>query len=93
MTRSTRYPDVDIHNVIPEVSKVNDDVRDDLNKCSDNNADGPDNRVPDSKALYCLRPLSKDEVGNLKLDGENVVECPTHCSQKNLADCVYCHAT
>ena len=91
-TTRSYYPDIDIHNVVPEVSQVNDDVRDGLNKCSGNNVDRPVNRVPGSKAFYCLRPLSKDQIGNLKLDGENVVGCPTHCPQKNLADCLYCHA-
>ena len=86
------FPSVDINHVIAEVSKVDDDVKDDLNKCSDNNIDHPDNRVPASRAFYCLRPLSNNEIGNLELDGENVVRCPTHCPQRNLADCAYCHA-
>ena len=86
------FPNVDIKQLIAEVSNVDDDAKDDLNKCSDNNVAHPDNRVPGSKAFYCLRPLSKDQIRNLELDGENVVKCPTHDPQRNLADCVYCHA-
>ena len=71
---------------------IGDDVKDDLNKCSDYRVAPSDNEVPGSKAFYCIRPLSKDEIGKLELDGENVVKCPLHDPQRNLVDCVYCHA-
>ena len=86
------FPDIEVDHTEPEPGKRNNDVRDDLNKCSDNNVDRPDNRIPSSKPFYCLKPLSKDEIEKLELDNEDVVECPKHCPEQNFAECVHCHA-
>ena len=42
--------------------------------------------------VYCLKPLSKDEVAKLEPDYEDVVFCPTHVPEQSTADCVFCHA-
>ena len=88
------FPSADIKSLIAEVSKVDEDVRneDDLNKGSVYNVARSNNEAPGSKEFYCLRPLSKDEIAKLSLDGENVVKCPMHGPQRNPVDCVYCHA-
>ena len=87
------FPTADVKEVIEELEqKVGEDMKDDLNKLSDYSVAPSDNEVPGSKAFQCLRPLSEDETGKLKVDDENVVKCPFHDPQRNLVDCVYCHA-
>ena len=87
------FPAADVNQTIEEVDrKVGEDAKDDLNKCSDFSVAPSGNEVPGSKAFECLLPLSKHEIGKLKVDDENVVKCPLHGPERNLADCVYCHA-
>ena len=45
------FPDIELDHTEQEPSQTNNDVRDDLNKCSDNNVDRPDNRIPGSRPL------------------------------------------
>ena len=88
------FPSADMKALIAEVSKVEDDVRKegDLNKCSVSNVARSNNEASGSKAFYCLWPLPKNEISKLEVDGENVVKSSLHGPQRNLVDCVYCHA-
>ena len=58
----------------------------------DDNADCSVGATPGSKPVYCLKPLSQDEVAELGIDYQDIVFCPEHLPAKNRADCVYCHA-
>ena len=92
-TRNPTFPAADVNQAVEEVDrKVGEDAKDDLNKCSDGNVAPSGNEVPGSKPFECLLPLSKHEVGMPKMDDENVAKCPHHGPERNLADCVYCHA-
>ena len=87
------FPAADVNKTIEEVDrKVGEDAKDDLNKCSDGNVAPSGNEAPGSKAFECLLPLSKHEIGRPKVDDESAVKCPHHGPERNLADCVYCHA-
>ena len=59
----------------------------DLNKCSENNVDRPDGKIPGWNRSRRTR------LRNLNLTTyEDVVFCPTHVPEQSTADCVYCHA-
>ena len=56
------FPDIELDHTEQKLDKGNDDVRNDLDKCPENNVDRPEGEIPISKPFYCLKPLSKDET-------------------------------